>query len=137
MKEYELNLQENVKDNYLLLKVIGPINSYTYDILKEKVLSIVQNNNLVLDLSDVSDLTSTGVGVLFELREKAEENGKRLVLLSPSKVVKHVVGLTGFLELFEVVDKEEDIKIAYPTYTIVKDEGRRLKDEGKREKVEG
>jgi anti-anti-sigma factor len=111
MKEYELNFQENVKDNYLLLKVIGPINSYTYDIFKEKVLSIVQNNNLVLDLSDVSDLTSTGVGVLFELREKAEENGKRLVLLSPSKVVKHVVGLTGFLELFEVVDKEEDIKI--------------------------
>ena len=33
-------------------------------------------------------------------------------------------------EIIEAFNKEEDIKIAYPTYTIVKDEGRRLKDEG-------
>ena len=111
MKEYELNFQENIKDNYIILKVVGPINSYTYDIFKEKVLGVAQNTNLVLDLSEVSDLTSTGVGVLFELREKAEESEKKLVLLSPSKVVKHVVGLTGFLEIFEVVESENDIKI--------------------------
>lgn len=98
-----ISISEKSGSNYTLLEVAGTINSYTYTEFQDKVYSIVKQTNLVLDLSRVVNLSSSGLGVLMSALDDAEEAGKKLYVMKPSEVVRLAIESTGFSDMFTVI----------------------------------
>jgi anti-anti-sigma factor len=98
-----ITIVEKTGSNYALLEVAGTINSYTYTEFQNKVYSLIKETNLVLDLSRVSNLSSSGLGVLMAALDDGETVGKKLYIMKPSEVVRLAIESTGFSELFTVI----------------------------------
>ena len=57
---------------------------------------------LLLDLSDVTFIDSTGISALLEIRRAATNAGTDVVVVRQSAVVDRVLALAGITDLFEV-----------------------------------
>ena len=79
-----LTITEKKGANYILLELNGAINSYTLTEFQNRVYSIIKETNLVLDLSNVFEIDSSGMGVLFAAFNDGREVGKRLYLMNMS-----------------------------------------------------
>lgn len=55
---------------------------------------IANHERVVLDLSDVRDVDSAGLGTLASLHIYARDNGRSLVLRNPASFVRNVLELT-------------------------------------------
>lgn len=89
--------------NYQLLEVSGTINSYTYTEFQDKVYALIKETNLVLDLSGVQALSSSGLGVLMAALDDGEEVGHKLYIMKPSEIVRLAIDATGFSDLFSII----------------------------------
>ncbi len=98
-----ISIVEKSGSNYSLLEVAGTINSYTYTEFQNKVYSLILRTNLVLDLSRVSNLSSSGLGVLMAALDDGEAQGNKLYIMKPSEVVRLAIESTGFSEMFTVI----------------------------------
>jgi stage II sporulation protein AA (anti-sigma F factor antagonist) len=59
---------------------------------------------LVIDLSRLSFLDSSGMGVIAAAQARAVEAGRRIVLVKPPYTVRRAFELSGFDDVIEVVD---------------------------------
>ncbi len=98
-----ISIVEKTGSNYSLLEVAGTINSYTYTEFQNKVYSLILETNLVLDLSRVSNLSSSGLGVLMAALDDGEAHGNKLYVMKPSEVVRLAIESTGFTDMFTVI----------------------------------
>lgn len=64
---------------------------------------------LVLDLSRLSFLDSTGMGLLAAAGAHARDAGRRLVVVRPGPLVGRAFALAGFEDAWEVVDSPEEV----------------------------
>ena len=59
---------------------------------------------VVLDLSELRFVDSTGLGIIACAYRRMRRTGGRLVIASPTKGVKRILELTGMLQRLEVVE---------------------------------
>ena len=64
--------------------------------------------NLVLNLSDVRWVDSSGVGVLVKSLTSAKQAGGSLKLVNPSKPALQTLKMCNLLPLFDVFDEESE-----------------------------
>ena len=95
--------------DFQLLKISGAINSYTFTEFETKIFDAVEASDVVLDLSNVSHLSSSGLGVLMSAREEGEEVSHKIYILKPSAVVKMAIDSTGFTDMFSFINSIDDI----------------------------
>lgn len=65
------------------------------------------DNKVVLDLSEMPSIDSSGIGILVKAMASAKQRGGALKLVNPSKFAIQTLKLVGVLNLFEVFDNEE------------------------------
>lgn len=95
--------------NFQLLKISGAINSYTFSEFENKVFEAVKRSDVVLDLSSVSHLSSSGLGVLMSATEEGEAVEHKIYLLTPSNVVKLAIDSTGFSDMFNFIQSVDEV----------------------------
>ena len=103
----ELMIKKSELESGLLIEMEGVLNSDTSKDVRPKLLEVSGQQHLILDLSNVSLITSSGVGVLFEITDKSLASEKKVILLNPSERVQKVINITGFNDLFIIVDTLE------------------------------
>jgi stage II sporulation protein AA (anti-sigma F factor antagonist) len=64
---------------------------------------------LVIDLSGLSFLDSSGMGVIAAAQARAVEAGRRIVLVRPPYTVRRALELSGFDEIVTLVDSLDAI----------------------------
>ncbi|QEJ95625.1 STAS domain-containing protein [Treponema phagedenis] len=94
-----VQITEKITPDYILLSVVGSINSYTYQEFESKIYSSIKENNIVLELSNVTNMSSSGLGVLMSAHDEGEEHGHKLYILAPSEIVRLAIDSTGFSEM--------------------------------------
>jgi anti-sigma B factor antagonist len=65
------------------------------------------DTRIVLDLSDVPWIDSSGIGLLVKTLTSAKQRGGSVKLLNPSKFTVQTLKMICLLELFEVFDDQE------------------------------
>ena len=65
---------------------------------------------LVLDLSEVNFIDSSGIGFLVACNTRLKSMGTQLVLLKPSAQVKKTLGLVQLMPFFAVAESEGEIQ---------------------------
>jgi anti-sigma B factor antagonist len=98
-----ISITEKNGPNYGLLEVSGTINSYTCAEFQVKVYALIKQTNLVLDLSRVTNLSSSGLGVIMAAWDDGEQNGTKLYIMKPSEIVRLALESTGFSDMFSII----------------------------------
>ena len=104
-----LIITESKVADCLLLAVEGTVNLYTSGDFEKKVYSAIKDNDVVLDLSKVGTLSSSGIGVLMTAHNESEENGHTMYILNPAKDVKMALDSTGFSDVFRMIHSIDEI----------------------------
>ncbi len=104
----QLDVTVQRENDYDILLVSGPVNSYTFSEFQEKVFRSVAAANVIVDMEKVTTLSSAGIGVLMAALDDAEDAGRKLALLRPSEIVKLALDSTGFAERFPIIQSVKD-----------------------------
>ena len=89
-----------------LVTVAGRVDSSNASELDTALQSLLDNNrnNIVLDLSQVTYMSSAGLRAVVSALRESKKNGGDLRLSSPSERVLEVLELSGLNTLFEKFD---------------------------------
>jgi anti-sigma B factor antagonist len=71
------------------------------------------DNRLVLDLSELATVDSSGIGLLSRFLTSTKQQGGSLKLVNPSKFVVQTLKLVGLLNLFEVFNDSQAAAASY------------------------
>jgi anti-sigma B factor antagonist len=101
---------------HTVISVGGEVDVYTAPTLREAILEQTSagNNHLVVDLSGVEFLDSTGLGVLVGALKRIRDNDGTLVLAAAPERILKVFRVTGLTKVFTVVDTVEEVTGAVP-----------------------
>lgn len=66
-----------------------------------------ENARFILNLSEVSMIDSSGIGLLVKQLAAAKKRGGNVKLVQPSKFAVQTLRLVGVLNLFEIFDNED------------------------------
>ena len=86
------------------LAVEGDVDVHTADELRRVIAESETSTPLIINLSQVSFMDSTGLGVLIGALTRSHETGSRLVLEALSPRVDRLLSLTGIAEQFEITE---------------------------------
>lgn len=75
----------------------------------EKNLEDAKAATLVLDLSEVSFMDSSGIGFLVACNTRLQTSGRTLVLFKPSSQVKKTLGLVQLMQFFTVAESDQEL----------------------------
>lgn len=99
----QIVIKEKRGANYALLEVSGVLNSYTYLDFQTKVFSLAKETNLVIDMAEITNLSSSGLGVLLAAYDDAEEAGNKIYIMHPSTIAQRAIESTGFGDCFPII----------------------------------
>lgn len=105
----EVSVTSRPSGDRTVVHVTGEIDVYTAPVLREELAKLVDggHNNLVVDLTGVPFMDSTGLGVLVGALKKVKTHGGDLALvIDQEKVLKvfRITALTQVFPIFETVD---------------------------------
>ena len=89
----------------LVAKLVGELDEHSAEFVRRKLDTAFQDNNfnaVILDLSRMSFMDSTGIGVVIGRYKVLKKVGKRLYVKNPSPTVDKIFKMSG---LYEIIDK--------------------------------
>lgn len=69
--------------------------------------ALSQSSRLLLNLSDVQFMDSTGIGALIDLSQEADDHGKSFAIEQPSQRVLRILTLTGLQDAWTILATPE------------------------------
>ncbi|MBL1093581.1 STAS domain-containing protein [Streptomyces sp. 9-7] len=97
-----------------VVTIVGEIDVYTAPLLREALVELINHRHfqLLLDMSEVDFLDSTGTGVLVGALKRTRAHGGLIgVVNPPPRILKalRISGLTKVIPLFSSVAKGEEL----------------------------
>src|SRR5713101_1914316 len=91
--------------NVAVLCVQGRIVNGETEILRKAVHSLSEVSAVILVLARVTTVDACGLGVLFELHERASARGIRFELMNVTKLVSRVLEVTRLDSVFQITSR--------------------------------
>jgi anti-sigma B factor antagonist len=93
----------------------GIIRGENYEGIKHRIESLIGTGqvNIVVDLTKIRDINSTGVGVFISLSKKISMAKGTLKLANPQPFVMDVFNITGLNNVFEIYNSVNDALATY------------------------
>lgn len=106
----DLSVASREEGQFTVVVVNGEIDVYTAPILREKLVSLIsaERFHIVVDMTKVSFLDSTGLGVLVGCMKRLRSHSGTLRLVcAESRILKvfSITGLTQVFPIFETLDE--------------------------------
>jgi anti-sigma B factor antagonist len=96
----ELKLETESKPNGVLIRCSGRITSGTSPYMRDTIRPLIAGNKLVvMDLTDVSFLDSSGLGSIVGLWVNAKKNGCEFKLIKLNERIKDLLRITQLASL--------------------------------------
>ncbi|KYC37197.1 anti-sigma B factor antagonist [Scytonema hofmannii PCC 7110] len=88
-------------EEVMLVELAGEVDANTAPIIQEKVLPLtLPGNKILIDLSKVPYMSSTGLRMLLSLYRRTNAQDGKLVLVGLSEEIQDIMSVTGFLDFF-------------------------------------
>lgn len=100
----EIYFKEEKMDHSYKIHIIGEVDIYTSNQLKEKLYSIVEQNqcDLNIDCKELRYIDSTGLGIFVGALKKVKENGKEIKISNLKENIRRLFQITGLEKLFTI-----------------------------------
>ena len=107
----QLTLARSSEGDAIVVRCTGKLVAVTTGVLQAEVRSLLPGSRrIVLDLTDLGYMDSSGLGSIIGLYVSAKTAGARLEIINLSQRVRHLFSITNVLSLFEVCG-EQNIRI--------------------------
>ena len=108
-----MNLTMNSRtpsETVCFLDISGEVDVYTSPQLKQDLVLMAERGikNVVINLSNVEYLDSTGLGVLIGGLKRMREAGGNLSLVGLGMRILRIFEITGLNKIFDIYDTEEE-----------------------------
>jgi anti-sigma B factor antagonist len=105
-----LRVERLVEGGVVILRATGEIDLSTTPLLAERFDQepVQVDVPLVVDLTGVDFLASSGLGLLAERSQRYADLGARLTVVAPHRAVRRSIELTGLTEIITVVPSVEE-----------------------------
>lgn len=115
----ELSLATRAVSDHVVLEIGGEIDVYTAPKVRERLIEMINSGQryIVVDLSRVDFLDSTGLGVLVGARRRLDVSGGRLRLVCPHERLLKIFRITGLDSIFEIHGSVEEATTGGPAHT--------------------
>jgi anti-sigma B factor antagonist len=99
-----LSIDVQMKDEKHYITLAGEIDAYTAPELKNKFMELAQLSEpyIVVDLTNVSYMDSTGLGVFIALLKAIKSSEGKLKFVGVSERIKRLFDITGLTEILNV-----------------------------------
>lgn len=107
----DLELSKHIADGCTVVELRGELDVSNADDLRERLLAIIgedRTSSLILDLSRLSFMDSTGISVLVAAERRAHELGGTISLADPQKIVARVLHFTNLDRHFRIYPRVAD-----------------------------
>lgn len=99
---HPLSLHISTQDGATVVQCRGKLTAGVTDILHDKVKALIPHNTrIVLDLTDLTQMDSLGLGTIVGLYVSAKAAGCQLDLINLSKRIRELFRMTNLLTLFD------------------------------------
>jgi anti-sigma B factor antagonist len=94
-----------------VLDLNGEVDSYNSPKLRERMVNLIDDgqSNLVINLSGVDYIDSTGLGTLVGGLKRASEKGGAIQIICPNEQIYKVFSITGLVKVFKIFDNEQAV----------------------------
>ena len=106
----DLSLESKTVSEQTVLAVGGELDTYTAPTLRDRLADLQESgtNTVVIDLSGVDFLDSTGLGVLVASLERAKQLGGALPLVCAEERILRLFRITGLDAVFTICQTVDD-----------------------------
>jgi anti-sigma B factor antagonist len=110
----ELSLTARTAADYTVVEIRGEIDVYTAPRVRENLLALIATGirRLLIDLSRVEFLDSTGLGVLVGANRRLQSNGGSLRLICAQERLLKIFRISGLDSVFDIYDTVESAAAA-------------------------
>lgn len=99
-------LQTSTQEAEVIVGCVGKLTVEHAEILKNHVKAMIPDKKrIILDLNGITQMDSSGLGTLVSLYVSARKANCDLLLVNYSKPVRHLLGLTNLLSVFEAAGR--------------------------------
>ena len=105
-----MSIRIKYEEDYVIVLPDEEIEVYNISEIKEVLFDIIEKGNrkLIMDMSKVEYIDSSGLGVLVSVLKKVKASEGKLVLISPKSSVKQILSLTNLDKVFNIQDTLEN-----------------------------
>jgi anti-anti-sigma factor len=108
-----LTFEIEEKGSCVLVHCHGKLVAGVHEALYKGIHDLIPGHKrIVIDLTDVSNMDSTGLGTLVRLYVSAKSHGCSLELINLGARIRHLLGLTNLLSVLTVMG-EQGIRIGF------------------------
>ncbi len=104
--QYEINKQHPVPVVYLKGRLLN--NDEAEQLLQKVDETIMQSVTIIIDLSGLEYMNSTGLGLLIKILTKARNAGGEVIISSVPETIKQLLMITKINSVFNVAQTLED-----------------------------
>ncbi|MCA6078279.1 STAS domain-containing protein [Fulvivirga sedimenti] len=107
-----VDIRTRSEENFNVMKVIGEIDASSSIQLDEAIGDIISEGagNLIVDCSELSYISSAGLGVFMSYIEEFRKQDAGLVIAGLNPKVRNVFDILGLDQLLTISDTVEDAK---------------------------
>jgi anti-anti-sigma factor len=103
-----MNIKKHLIEGCAVLDLFGRVKPKDDDFKKEFISATENEKRIVINCSNLSYVDSMGLRVfLLVLKNLNEINGKMALCCLPP-LIREIIAITGFLQVFEVFETEEE-----------------------------
>ena len=97
-----MDIQYKISNETLKILISGELDEYSASFARTILDDLFQNNEysqIVIDLSELEFMDSTGIGVLIGRYKKLKEKQKNIYIMNPNKHVEKIFKMSGLYEI--------------------------------------
>ncbi|MDR0516708.1 MAG: STAS domain-containing protein [Fibromonadaceae bacterium] len=101
MKKDELEITENTENDTAVFILKGRLNTSSADWFQFRLEEALKDGhkNILLNMSQVEFLSSTGIRVILKIYKQLTEKGSKFGIERPSECVKNVLGMAALKDM--------------------------------------
>ena len=104
-----MEVSQSIVQNVNVVGLAGDLDSNTAPNVQAEIMSLASPNvKMILDMSDVSYMSSAGLRMLLVMYRTINSKSGKVVLVGLSEDIRDTMAMTGFLDFFTYLETLDD-----------------------------
>jgi anti-sigma B factor antagonist len=117
MEAFSIKVENCNFDKAVIIKPTGSIDSTTTDVVEKQLFKLINNGTkyIITDFSEVTFISSSGVGTLLASMSFLRENNGDLMVMNVSERVKDIFDILNINDYFITIESVNQLGELIPT----------------------